>query len=180
MRPVWARIVLAVAVTMKLCAAWLGAGCASDPIRGYAFSSARPSGVRTVHVPIFRNDTYFRGLEIELTDAVVKEIQRSTPWRVVGRDEADTTLSGAITRAELRTLSIARETGLSQEVAVVLAVDFDWTDRRSGRALANRRDFRASEAFVPALGVGERLGVGEQATIDEMAKAIVAELRSQW
>lgn len=170
-----AALALALAVTL------LGlASCASDPTQGYAFSSARPQSIRTVHVPIFRNDTYFRGVEVELTDAIVKEIRRSTPWRVTGEANADTILSGAVVAADLRTLSIARETGLSQEVAVVLTVDFDWTDARSGRALANRRGFAASEAFVPALGVGERIGVGQQATIDELAKAIVAELRSNW
>ena len=159
----------------------LGLGaCASDPSKGYAFSTTRPESVRTVHVPIFKNDTYFRGVEVELTDAIVKEIQRSTPWRVTGEGSADSVLSGAVVSADLRTLSIARETGLSQEVAVVLTVDFDWTDARSGRGLANRRGFSAAEAFVPALGVGERIGTGQQATIDELAKAIVAELRSNW
>lgn len=168
-------------LALALAAAALGAAsCASDPTKGYAFSTTRPQSIRTVHVPIFKNDTFFRGVEVELTDAIIKEIQRSTPWRVTGEGNADSVLSGAVVNADLRTLSIARETGLSQEVAVVLTVDFDWTDARSGRAMANRRGFSAAEAFVPALGVGERIGTGQQATIDELAKAIVAELRSNW
>lgn len=160
--------------------ACLAPGCASDPSRGYSFNSTFSSSIRSVHVPIFHNDTFARGVEIELADAVAKEIQRTTPWRVVGRDAADAVLSGAVTQSRLRTLTTDRVTGLSQEVAVLLTVDFDFRDTRSGQNLASRRGFTAAETFTPAGGIGERLEVGEQATVQELAQAIVAELRSNW
>src|SRR5690606_18398285 len=75
-------------------------GCASDPTNGYAFASAYDQSVRTVAVPIFGNPTFEHGIEFQLTEAIVKEIHRSTPWRVVDREQAQTELAGAMTSAE--------------------------------------------------------------------------------
>lgn len=154
--------------------------CASDPHSGYSFTDAHRTDIRTVAVPIFENGTFSHGIEFQLTDAVIKEIHRATPWRVAPRDEADTTLTGSITSVELRRLSKGSETGMVQEVAVDIAVAFEWKKNRTGELLISRRNFRAPEAFVPARGARERLEFGEAATIDQMARDIVAELRSSW
>lgn len=157
-----------------------GGSCSSDPATGYSFSDAFRSDVQTVAVPVFQNSTFSHGLEFELTDAVVKEIHRVTPWRVAAGDEADSTLVGTITGSELRRLSRESESGLVQEYAVELTVSFEWKRNRTGEVLVSRQGFRAGEAFVPALGARERLNLGERAAIDQMAKDIVSSLRSSW
>lgn len=157
----------------------LGA-CASDPSRGYSFASSYATDIATVHVPMFKNPTFHRGLEVELTDAVIKEIQRSTPWKVAGEAAAETSLGGTITDVSMRRLSANRTSGLAQELAVSITVDFDWVDVRTGRTLASRRSFTASETFVPSLPAGERLEVGEHAAVQQLARDIVAEMRSGW
>jgi hypothetical protein len=144
-------------------------------------------------VPIFRNRTNAPAIEQELTEAIIKEIQASTDLRVVQRSSdgsaADSTLSGTITKADLRTLSLREGTGLVQEVAVQLVVDFSW--RRAGwgaaastgrqdATLVARQNFSAADTFVPSRPSGERLELGESATIQRMAKAIVSEMRSAW
>ena len=56
-------------------------GCAA-----YRFGSAtmfRP-GIRTVHVPIVRNDTFRLDLGVRLSEALVKEIESRTPYKVTG------------------------------------------------------------------------------------------------
>lgn len=156
------------------------AGCASDPTQGYSFRSTYGESIRTVAVPVFENRTYAKGIEVALTEAVIKEIQRSTPWAVVPREQADSVLAGSITDSSLRALSTSRRTGLVQEMAVKLTVDFDWTSSRTGQVLVSRRAFDAVETFVPARGTGERLELGEAAAVQEMARDIVAELRSNW
>jgi hypothetical protein len=158
----------------------LVAGCSSDPSKGYSFSSSYTESIRTVHVPMFKNPTYHRGLEQELTDAIIKEIQLSTPWKVADESVAETSLSGTITEVSMRRLSANRDSGMSQELAVSMTVDFDWVDVRTGKSLASRRSFSASETFVPTKPVGERLEVGEHATIQQLARDIVTELRASW
>jgi hypothetical protein len=172
-------------------------GCTSNPRDGYAFSSTRVEGVRTVEVPMFRNRTNAPGLEQELTEAVIKEIQASTDMRVVqasgAGSAADSVLTGTITKADLRTLSLRDGTGLVQEVAVQLVVDFSWsragwgngwdTGQQSGLdagTIVARKNFAATDTFVPSRPSGERLEVGESAAIQRMAKSIVSEMRSAW
>ncbi len=154
--------------------------CASDPSEGYSFSSSHATNISTVHVPMFKNPTFHRGLEVELTDAIIKEIQQSTPWKVTSDAVAETSLGGTITDVSMRRLSANRDSGLAQELAVSITVDFDWIDARTGKTLASRRSFSASETFVPSHPVGERLEVGEHAAIQQLARDIVAELRSGW
>ncbi|MEX2218613.1 MAG: LPS assembly lipoprotein LptE [Phycisphaerales bacterium] len=151
------------------------------PACGYSFNQARPTSARTVAVPVFRNDTFTHGLEAHLTDAVIKEIQRRTPWVVTsaGGSAAQSTLSGTITAAELRALSTSSRTGLVQEQAFELTIDFTWADS-TGRPIVERRNFKALESFIPERGVSERTEVAHHAAIQELARAIVHEMRSAW
>ena len=57
-------------------------GCASDPSRGYSFGHAYDDSIRTVAVPIFDNRTQARGLEVLITEAIIKQIETRTPWAV--------------------------------------------------------------------------------------------------
>jgi hypothetical protein len=156
------------------------AGCSSDPGSGYAFAEPYDAGVRTVGVPIFSNQTFARGAELALTDAIVKQIQQQTPWRVVSPDRADTVLEGAIVEAELGVLSNSPRTGLVEEQTYRLTVRFAWRDNRTGETRVVRENFSAVGVFAPARGVGERIEVGQRDAIDELAHDIVASMRSGW
>lgn len=155
-------------------------GCASDPSRGYAFADSYDETIATVSVPIFTNLTFARGTETLLTDAIIKRLQRHTPYRVVVSDRADTTLTGSITGAELGRLSDDPQTGLAQEQTYRLTVRFAWVDNRTGQTRVAREDFAATGVFSPARGAGERLEVGQRDAIDELARDIVETMRSSW
>ncbi len=169
-----------VAVALGACSVM--ACCASDPHRGYAFTSQRlPMGVRSVSVPVFGNMTMQPGVEAQVTEAVIKQIQATTPMRVVQRsDGADSTLTGVVTDVKMRRLSLASGTGLVQEVALTLTVDYEWRDNRTGKVLVSRRRFSASDTFVPASGVGEGLETGENAASQRMAQDIVGTMENAW
>lgn len=167
------RAVLAIALL-----ALILPGCASNPEEGYAWQTSYREDIETVSVPMWDNKTFDQGFEAVLADAIIKEIHRSTPWRVA--DSGQTTLRGTITTSRLRKLSTNRDSGLIQEVGYEVGVRFDWVDNASGKPLVSRRNFRAAEAFVPSPGAGERSEIGRQGVADELAKQIVAELRSAW
>lgn len=158
------------------------AGCATDPHRGYSFSSGTmPEGVRSVSVPVFGNTTMQPGVEAQLTEAIVKQVQATTPLRVVQRaDGADSTLAGVVTDVQMHRLSLASGTGLVQEVALTLTVDFEWRDNRTGKVLAARRRFAATDTFLPARPTGERMEVGQTAATERMAQSIVGLMTDAW
>lgn len=154
-------------------------GCASDPAKGYTFGGEYSKEIRTVAAPIWENRTREPELAAMLTEAIIKEIERSTPWRVV-ESGASATLTGVVTDADLRRLGRDSTTGLMQELAFDIAVDFTWTNNRNRRVLVERSGFRAQGQFVPARGANEPIDVGRLGAIDALARAVVAELRSDW
>lgn len=162
-----------------LAAAMLGS-CASDPSRGWSASPALAGDARTVCVPVFVNRTYAKGLEAEVTEAVVKELQRSTRLAVVRAGDADSVLNGTITSADLRRLTRDTLTGYADELSYRVTVDFEWRDARSGEVLVARKGFSAVDSFVPARGTGEPIEVGQRAAVQRLARDIVAQLRSSW
>lgn len=156
------------------------AGCSSDPSVGYANVSPHDSDVRSVSIPIFNNITQQHGTETRLTQALMRRVQRSTPWRLSAGTAADTTLTGSIVAVELERMGQDRVTGLGNEMAVDIAVDFRWVDNRTGESIVARRNFRGSATFVPAQGVREPIEIGLQGAIEALADGIIAELRTEW
>jgi hypothetical protein len=160
------------------------AGCSSDPRQGYSFETTFDHGITSVSVPMFDNQTFARGAEGELAEALAHEIRQQTPWRIVQNDTANATLSGTITSAEMAKLSTARDSGLVESLGYVLTVDFTFRDNRSGKTIVERRSFRAADAFVPTRGttgpVNERIEVAQAGTAQALARRIVAELRVGW
>ncbi len=156
------------------------ASCSADPTTGYANVSPYRDDVRSVSVPMFDNLTHHHGAESLLTQALMRRVQRRTPWSLSPGAEADTTLTGAIVAVELERLGQDRVTGLGNEMAVDIAVDFRWVDNRTGRSLVARRNFRGSATFVPAQGVQEPIEIGLQGAVESLAEGIISELRTDW
>ena len=161
------------------------AGCSNDPSRGYSFVSPHQAAddsrqIRTVAVPVFENTSFSPGVEVLLTDAIIKEIHRVSPWGVAIGDSADATLHGAITSARLRKLNTDDVSGLVSEMAVDLRVDFDWVDNRTGETVLARRNFRSVGSFAPGDGAREPIELGEQGAIERLARDIVHELLADW
>jgi hypothetical protein len=82
--------------------------------------------------------------------------------------------------SSLRTLSTGRVTGMAQEVAVTVTVDFDLRLSANGRGLVSRRNFQGVGTFVPAQGTQERIELGQSVSVQRLARDMVSELRSSW
>lgn len=156
------------------------AGCASDPSRGYSSESVYASQIKSVAVPIFTNDTYIRSVEIQLTDALIKEIESRTPMKVTAEDRADSILTGHIRTVGLDQISKSRLTGLSEEVIVSVTIDFQWRDLRTGAPLLEREAYAGHGLFDPSNPTGESIEIGEFAAVQKLASDIVSEMQSDW
>ena len=168
------------AAIIVITAAAVLAGCASDPTKGYAPASLYPSTVTTMAVPVFASNSYTRDVEFELTDALIKEIEARTPYKVVPEGRADTILLGRITSIKLDQLSKSQQTGLSEEVIVSVTIDFEWKDLRSGQTLVQREGFAGQGFFDPSRPTGEPIELGQFAAVQQLARDIVAQLRVEW
>ena len=81
--------------------ALLGLGALALAGCGYAVGNAFQAPVETVSVSIVQSESFRRGLEFQLTEAIHREIQLRWPsLRIVHDGQADTKLVGRIIQAE--------------------------------------------------------------------------------
>lgn len=154
------------------------AGCATNPSEGYSFSSSFDERVQSVSVSVFENGTFHPGLESDVAAALIRRIQRDTPWDVTGPGTAQSTITGVIRDVQIRRLSQDTQGGITQQAAVRIVADFEWRSTVTGRVLARRVNLAVTESFIPA--AGEPLDVGLSAAADELASAILDAMRSVW
>ena len=84
------------------------------------------SDVKTVFVYI-KTQTFRRDLQLMLTEAVTKEINMRTPFKVVGTpEEADSILRGVITM-DSKNLVVEAPTNLPREINATMTVWVNWT-----------------------------------------------------
>ena len=159
---------------LPLLAAALLAGC------GYTTKPPFRTDIRTVAVPIFTNDSFYQGIEFDLTEAVKKEIEAQSPYKVTGTDSADTILRGKITKVVQTVLAETNTGGLPQELEVQYFVDFQWSNARTGETLADAKGVVAAGRYVPTQPVGETLSVGQHDAAQHMAEKLLSAMRSGW
>jgi len=144
---------------------------------GYTSRPLYNAAYKTVAVPIFDNHSFRREWEFRLTEAIAKNIEFRTPYKVVSQDKADTILSGKITSVDENVLTERTGTILPRETQLTVVVDFTWKDR-SGRVLVDRKGFNRSATEIPQLN--ERVEDAEQLAIERLAAAIVDQMRVDW
>jgi hypothetical protein len=127
------RIASALTISIPLLALLLPA-CEWDgqfTILGYTTRPNYDCSIHTVRVPIFKNVTFWRGLEFDLTRAVVREIEAKTPYKVVGPNcDADTELTGTITNFQKNVIN-RDQLNEVREAETVLTVEVVWRDLRA-------------------------------------------------
>ncbi len=153
----------------------IAAGCAG---RDYRWQSLYRQDIQTVAVPIFTSKSFERGVELQLTQAVIQQIELRTPYKVVDQSRADTILEGEIVRVSQQMVSRDRRSTLPQEQLFVITVNFTWKDLRTGEVLKRQEAFEQTGAYYPTLGEGRT--AGRLDAIDELAVAIVRELEADW
>lgn len=155
-------------------------GCSNDPSKGWSNRSIFNEQVKTVAVPIATNTTHYRQIGFMLTDAVIKEIESRTPWKVTYASRADTVLNLTVQDVGLQTLSLSDLTGLNEEVVISLTVDFSWDDLESNQPIFARQGFSAGGLFVPSNPSGEVMQIGQFQVVQQLATDIVDEMASSW
>lgn len=117
-------------------------------VLGYTTAPNYDCSIHTVRVPIFENRTFRRGLEFQLTEAIVREINSKTPYHVVGVGEpADTELRGRIIGGTKGILNL-NQLAEVREAETAITVELSWVDLRTGEVLS-RPGRRVGEPYGP-------------------------------
>jgi len=160
----------------------IGGGCATYQIGN---QTLYPPHIRTVYVPIFESDSYRRFLGEQLTEAVMKEIEAKSPYKVVGTPNADSVLSGRIT-SETKRVLVEDPFDNTREIEVGLQVFVRWIDRRGNEVqpigpVPVPEELTVVAATATAIPeVGQSVATAHQTAIQRLAEQIVAMMESPW
>ncbi len=156
-----------------------GAGC------GYTVGAPYTTDIRTVHVPTFQSSDYRRGYELQLTEAIQKQIQMRTPYRLAKEPGADTRLSGRIVSLNKRVpnLNLYRD---SRELEMAMGIEVKWEDLRTGQVInqqtvplaGNAAQLLGTSTFAPE--PGQSLATGTQDLVNNLARQIVGLMEVPW
>ena len=148
----------------------------------YKIGTLHRSDVKTISVPVWtRGHAVFRrGIEMDLTKAVVNRIQLDTRYRITDAAKADTKLVGQLKSVRQRPLSINTDIGHARAMEAVFTVSFKWIDLRTGEVLLKRDDFDVRGEYITESPFSETFFTGSQAVIDEAAQRIVEQLEEGW
>jgi hypothetical protein len=98
---------------------------------GYTTQPPFDCDIRTVYVPIAKNDSYLRDVEFDLTREVVRALGTS-PYRVTSdRNHADTELLMKVTYPRKSTI-LLNQLGEARDVEIGINVEVEWRDLRPG------------------------------------------------
>ena len=136
-------------------------------------------------VPVFQSNSFRRNLGERLTEAVVKEIEKRTPYKVVNDPCADSVLTGRIL-SERKSVLVPDLTGDAREIETNMHVQVSWVDRK-GRLLRDEQsiplpaeiaDVSATANVVPE--VGQSIATAQQEAICRLAEQIVGLMEKPW
>lgn len=156
-------------------------GCAM--YRFGACSLYRPD-IQTVHVPVIQSGSFRRNLGEQLTEAVVKEIETTTPYKVVGRPDADSVLE---VRIDSDTKRVLAENAYDEPRNLEHAwqVHMTWRDRRGNLIQRSAMPLDdtvigivQASSFVPE--AGQSLVTAQQKIINRLAAQIVSQMEAGW
>ncbi|WP_310820849.1 LPS assembly lipoprotein LptE [Stratiformator vulcanicus] len=152
---------------------------------GYTIGNDFDPGVRTVAVPVFKSILFRREIEFRLTEAVQKEIQNRTPFRIAHQSTADTRLLGKVVEYQ-KQQGVTGLAGQQRGLPLVLSVEVVWEDQRDKRVIARSQvpirpeSVRLFSQGNFAIETGQSMRTAEQDAIDELATRIVDLMETPW
>ncbi|HZZ27823.1 MAG TPA: LptE family protein [Pirellulales bacterium] len=156
-------------------------GCAT-----YHFGNASlfPPDISTVYVPMVESHSFRPGLGEALTEAIGKQIEKETPYKVVGSPNADSVLTAKLVRdtkrvTDLNRFDEARDTEVNYQVQVT------WINRKGdviyNGAVPLPPEFTtigASAQYIPEYG--QSYATSEYQVVEKLAKQIVDLMERPW
>ena len=159
----------------------------SAVVAGYQIGnqSLYPPGIQTVYVPIFESVSFRPNLGEQLTEAVVKEIELRTPYKVVATPAADSVLSGRII-SETQRVIVEDWYDDPRDVEVNIVVQVRWVDRR-GNILRNSVDIPLPEQVTEVSAAtdiiaeaGQSRATAQREAMTRIARQIVGLMENPW
>jgi len=159
---------------LSLCALALLAGCAA-----YSWRSTVPEEMRTVAVPVFRNETNVTGLGSEITKQVLREFEREGTFKICRAGESAVEVQGIVKHSKSDAVAYGRSVGArNREYRMEVMAIVSFIDKKTGKVLVDNRPYKTDVTFLAGddIMTGERDASARLA--EELARSIVDDVLS--
>ena len=141
--------------------------------------------VGTVYVPMIESDSFRRDLGERLTEAIAKEIDKTTLFKVVGTPDADSVLAARLI-SDTKQVTIENPNDDPRTIAINLAVEVTWFNRRREPLCAPTTiplpaellPIGQSGTLIPE--GGQSIATQQQQAIQRLAEQIVSTMEEPW
>ena len=141
--------------------------------------------VATVYVPMIESDSYRRDLGERLTEAVIKEIELKTPYKVVSTPSADSILSARL-MTDTRKVLVENAFDDARVSENEIRAEVTWLNRRR-LPIAPVQSIPMPPELVMMTGTsniipeaGQTVATSQQQAIQRLAQQIVATMEAPW
>lgn len=123
---------------------FFAAGCASE----YTWRATVPEELRTVSVPVMRNESEVTELGSVMTRQLLREFQREGTFAIRSSDNAALEVQGVVKRVSDGLNGYSRKNGLRfASFDLKAVVEISVIDRRAGKVLVDNRPYKAVATF---------------------------------
>jgi hypothetical protein len=142
--------------------------------------------VATVYVPMIESDSFRRDLGERLTEAVIKEVEAKTPYKVVGTPDADSILAARLV-SDRKRVTVENQNDDPRAIEIAMAAEVSWMNRRAQPLCPPTTIPLPAELFIP-MGqtasllpeAGQSVETQNQVAIERLAQQIVATMEEPW
>jgi outer membrane lipopolysaccharide assembly protein LptE/RlpB len=136
-----------------------------------------PPGLNSLAIPTFKNRTFEPGIEVQFTQAFLREFILDRRVNVVDRAQADSILEGTIT--DFRSYSVSYDqSGFVLEYLTIIILDLTLMDR-AGKVLWEQKNFSETQWFRASSGVLAN-ELNKTAAIQRIGRLVAERLRSRF
>lgn len=156
--------------------ALVGSGCA-----GYKLGSTLPPDIKTVYVPVVKNETSEPLIENDTTRDIITAIQRDGALKVVPADQADAVLNVSLKRFLLTPIAYdVRNTDTPDEYRLVIAASFVMYRRATGQVIVEHPSVQG-ETTVRVFGdISTSKRSGLRNATQDLAREISDKMLEAW
>lgn len=149
----------------------------------YSFTGAVPTHLKTVAVPLMKNQTAEYGVVERLTDGVIGRIQRDNSLKIADASVSDAVLRGTLERVEDAPYTYSGQADPStfnvNEYRLTLTVKIEYFDQTKNEVIWTQ-EFRNFGTYQHTSGTPEERDVGMDQAITKISDDIVNQMVSGW
>lgn len=143
--------------------------------------SAEMKNVKTIYVPVVKNDSYEPGLPVMVTDAILRRMDNDGTFSSAREGQADATLEIRVTRLVRSPLRRSRvDVQVTDEYEITLEAEANLTNLKAGKQIFTKRKIAGKTRYFVQNNMQEAERQALPSAADDLAVNLVKLMAEGW